>query len=298
MRVSSDRFISVLALPPELETVRAQDRPWERVLRQLQDWLPRRELLDTLCAAVAAELSLSSVALFRREADGALSRIAGAERDPEAAQPCGQRAAADVFGVYPADPQANPRVACWTFSDRGHTDVLVFAGTQSSANLGGEWGPWALRMAEMIVRTTPGLDPTMLDADGRGTGDASFDAAAGPVPAWSGGEARFAAAGADIVDLEAPREQPRIRITLEGLDLLEPLGETGLRRLLDISAARVCAIAGSDRVTELDEGDFLVRLPEDASQAVQVLDALRRALLSPVPGIGPLPALGLRCSLA
>lgn len=98
-----------------------------------------------------------------------------------------------------------------------------------------------------------------------------------------------------VVDPEDD-EEILILVKLEGVSALEPLGEAGWQSLLRFSGARLAAMAGEECVADLGDGNFLVRVPRDPSQAMALLDAMRRALLSPVPGIGHLPSLDVRFS--
>lgn len=291
MHAINDPFVTGLSARPLPDALHDEDGPWERVMAHLRTWLPASQLLDTLCAAVAAELSLSTVALFRREADGGLSRIAGADDVQLSGKVRDRRAVNGTFEVHPCCEPATPDVECWTFPDHGHSDVLVFAGPRGT-DRAAEWGHWARRLAVMIVQAPSATAASPFLPTAAVGAASSFEHSAILLPIGHEPGARFAAFERDVVDFEEQeRGEPRVRVTLEGLDALEPLGEGGWQRLLGFSAARLVAIAGADRVTELADGEFRVCLPRDATEAVQVLDALRRALLSPVPGIGAVPAL-------
>lgn len=294
MHVINEEVLARFVPRPVPDAPPEEDDAWGRVMAHLRDWLPKQQLLDTLCAAVAAELSLSTVALFRREADGGLSRIAGADGGDGFGKVRDRRAVDGTFVVHPWREPSTPEVACWTFPDRGHHDVLVFAG-HSENDHPTQWSEWARRMAVMVVQAPDGAAALRGPAPAS-SGEVESDQAQA-VPTALGQEscARFAAYQTDIVDLEgSEHEEPHVRVSLEGLEALEPLGEDEWRRLLAFSAARLVAIAGADGVAELADGEFRVRLPRDPAQAVQVLDTLRRALIAPVPGIGSLPALQVR----
>ena len=266
MHAAHDRFVGGLVpAAPFMQVLDSERREWERVLSHLREWLSPQQLLDTLCAAVAAELSLSCVALLRRGEDGSLSRIASADATASARQD-GERSMGDR---WPSRSSKLEDAAYWTFPDRGGTDVLVFAGDRPCEGAE-QWSRWARRIADIVVRTSRTI----------GRDDEP--------------SARFAASDRGVVDQQEQDGDTYIRVTLEGLSAMEPLGDAGWQRLLDFSVARLVAIAGGDRVAELDDGDYLIRLPRDPAQAIPLLDAMYRALVSPVPGVGALPALEVR----
>lgn len=276
-----------------------QPPPWDAAMSRLGVVLSPRQRLDVLCAIVAAELSLSMVAVLRREADGSLSRIAGAAAPAGPGQVHDHRGIDGMFVGPPADAEPVQDIACWTFADRGRTDLLFFAGLRP---LDGDrqWVEWARQIATSVVSTPlHGLRPAAALTAGD---DARPSRAA--AAAW---RARVKFASLDVdpdrgieapEDEDATGEEMHVHVTLEGLEAFEPLGKGALRRMLDACKARIVAIAGEDRVARLPDGSYVVSLAGPPSSRSQILDAMRRALLSPVPGIGALRALRVRFTLA
>lgn len=261
---------------------------WSGPIARLGGFLPPRQLLDMLCTVVAAELSLSMVAVMRREVNGTLTRIAGADAPAGRAQVHDHRSIDGRFVALPDEDEPSQHVVCWTFADRGKTDLLFFAGLQPLDG-GRQWSDWARRVAAMVVgMPLDGIRPAAALA----SGDEG-------VPSRAAAAARRARVHLaslspneiDGLDDDLETEESYLRVHLEGLESLEPLGEGQWRRMLDYCWARIAAIAGEDCVATLGDGDYLLCLTGDTSTTTRVLDAIRRALLSPVPGIGSLPKL-------
>ena len=295
MQVCHDHVVaSSITFPLDLcPPLREGSRP--NAMTRLDSILSPRQRLDLVCAIIAAELGLSTVAVLRREPDGALSRIAGADAPAGRGQVHDHRSVDGVFIAPPSDSDPAQEVACWTFADRGRTDLLIFAGLHLLDGRD-QWAEWARRLASMVLgMSIDGLRPTAMLA---GSVDAHPSRAA--AAAWRA-RTHFSdleLKEGEIADDENNDEEVRIRVSLEGLESLEPLGEAGWRRILDYCTARIVAIAGQEHVAVLGDGEYEVSLSGESAITAQVLDAIKRALLSPVPGVGPLPALRVRTRLA
>lgn len=248
------------AMPVDLVARPAPPR-WDAALRGLRTSLSPSVLLRTVCMAVAAELSLSTVAVLQRTPAGGLRCLARSSRSESGR----------LGFPGPWSPPLFEDAAYAFHRQGGPSGVVLFSGTAASAPRN-TWAPWAQRLIELLLTTI------------------ETDAA---IPSVQAG-ARFSALRQGLVDHHAASRELVVRVTLQGLHALEPLDAHGWERLLGVSAARVIAIAGAERVEELGDGEFLVCLPRHPQQALQLLEAVRHALLVPIAGVGVLPSLGVR----
>lgn len=287
MQVCRDHVIGASAVLA-LDAGPSEPTSWNGAMSRLGGVLSPQQRLDLMCASVAAELSLSVVAVLRRQADGSLSRIAGAIAPAGRGQVHDHRGIDGMFVAPPNDTDPAQDVACWFFADRGHSDLLFFAGLRP---LDGErrWTEWARRVATMVVRT-PLYEVRPAAALPPGDGAAKSRAAA----AAEGARIEVRTLDLRGIDDAADVDQICVRVSLAGLESLEPLSGGAWQRILDCCTARVVAIAGEDHVTLLGDGEYQVRLKGDASTTAQIMDAIRVALLTPLPGIGVVPALRVR----
>ena len=88
------------------------------------------------------------------------------------------------------------------------------------------------------------------------------------------------------------------RVCIEGLDRLEPLGDSGLDALADLSAGRIARLAGTDNATRVGDGEYLVRVPRGALSASLFRAALRESFAQPFAAIGTLPEISLSVGMA
>lgn len=87
-------------------------------------------------------------------------------------------------------------------------------------------------------------------------------------------------------------------VALRGLRAPGLLGDDAREVLLAECNARVRGLAGAERATVLGAGEYLLRLPDAPEEAGTLLDALRRELAEPYPGIGEPGSLDLRIGCA
>lgn len=87
-------------------------------------------------------------------------------------------------------------------------------------------------------------------------------------------------------------------VALRNLRAPGPLGEDAREALSAECNARVRGLAGADRATMVAAGEYLLQLPDAAEQAGTLLDAIRRELAEPYPGIGEPGSLDLRIGCA
>lgn len=87
-------------------------------------------------------------------------------------------------------------------------------------------------------------------------------------------------------------------VCVEGLDHLEPLGDSGLDALADLCAGRIARLAGAENATRVGDGAYLVRIPRGALSASLFRAALRESFAQPFAAIGFLPEISLSVGMA